>query len=103
MGLFWASLLMMIGPLVYKVVVSLGVGWVTFSGMNFLVDQLLTLAQSEMSNLDPVMFQIVGLLRLDDAIALLTSAMSIKFTLMGMGAGGRITKQVWNAPGPFQA
>jgi hypothetical protein len=99
-GLFWSSLLSLVGHLVYRVVVSLGVGWVTFTGISFLVDQLLSFAQSQVSSLDPAMFQIFALLRVDDAIAMLASAISIKFTLIGMTAAGSLRKSVWRAPPP---
>ena len=91
--------MMMIGPIVYQVVASLGVGFVTYTGINYLIDELLQLAQNELSGLDPAMFQIVSMLRLDDAIALLVSAVSVKFTLIGMSAAGSIRRQVWNPPG----
>lgn len=99
MGFFWASLFTLIGPLVYRVVASLGMGFVTYTGVNMLTDQLLDLAQSETAALPPQMFQIVAMLHLDDAIALIVSAVVAKLTLIGMSSVGSIRKQVWNTPG----
>ncbi|SCZ52954.1 DUF2523 domain-containing protein [Thiohalomonas denitrificans] len=97
-GMFWGSLLTLIAPLVYKVVAALGLGFVTYLGLSYVMDELMSYMQGALSGLPSEMLAMVALLKIDQAIALIVSAFSVRAAISGW-SGGKKTGSVWQPPG----
>lgn len=90
----WSTLAAAVGTLVGKVLVSLGIGFVTFSG----VTALLTWAKNTfLAGVGGLPADAVGILytaKVDVCVSMLLSALTIRLTLAGLSAGGSITRMV---------
>lgn len=81
----------------FQILLSLGVGFVTFTGMSVALGNLHTFAASQWSGLPSAVLQVLGLLRVDQALNLLISAATVRFTLQGLTGGG-LRKMIWKQP-----
>lgn len=81
-------LLFLAGPLVIKALVTLGIGIVTFVGVDALVSAALNEIVSRFSGLPAAVAQIAGLLGVDVAITIILSAYSIRLVLAGLTSVG---------------
>ena len=79
-------------PLVVKVLVGLGVGFVTYQGMNFLLESMFDLAIDQFSGMPANMIQILALCNVDKYLTIISSAFTIRLTISGMNSAGAITK-----------
>lgn len=90
----WGALLSMLGTLVGRVLISLGIGYLTFTG----VDASLTWARTEflgsLSGIPAAAVALAGTMKVGVCVSMLLSAVTARVTLMGMSAGGSITKMV---------
>jgi len=82
-GFFWSAVLMIVGPLVYRVVTALGVGWVTYEMSTLATDTLLDYVKGQLSGLPGDMLAIVSLLRLDDGVGIIAAAYAARAALAG--------------------
>lgn len=71
-------------PLAKRVVVGLGLGIVSFAAISALVNQLITLAQTEYSGLPQMALGLAGLLGLGDALGMISGAMIVRVSLTTM-------------------
>lgn len=101
----WAALTIFLGsvvvPLARQVAVGIGFGVVTYVGMTFALDQLQDLFFSQMTGLPINMRELVGMMRVDDAVNIMFSAYAAKAAASGW-ANNRRRKtmlQPWNKPG----
>jgi Protein of unknown function (DUF2523) len=74
--------------LVFKLVTSFGVGVVVFWGLGELFTSTLSEIQSMTASLPTAMAQLMAVLRIDDAIQTIFSAISIRLSLKSFGLGG---------------
>lgn len=72
---------------VFAVLTSLGIGIATFTGINIALEQLHGFAVANWSGLPGNVLQMVGLLRIDQALNLIISAVVIKLTMRGLTSG----------------
>lgn len=81
MGRVWSWVL---GAAVYKIFTVLGVGFVVYNGVQALIEGVFTQINSSLTTgfIDGRVTQVFGMLRIDDAVAVLASAWSIKLTLL---------------------
>ena len=86
-GFIVAGLASGVGQIVAKTLVSLGVGYVTYSGLSGLIDmneaQILTLIQT----LPPTAVQLLGVLKVGTCLRIIFSALVIRATLFGLNEG----------------
>ncbi|MBX9505111.1 DUF2523 domain-containing protein [Pseudomonas aeruginosa] len=82
-----------VGPLVAKVLISLGVGAVTYAGINLLIGQVKTYAISQFGAVGSDVAAIMGLAKFDVAVNIIFAAVVAKAVISGMDkASGSITK-----------
>jgi hypothetical protein len=81
------GLLSLASTLAGRVLLSLGFGFVSYSGITASMSWLSNLIQSHLTALPSAILQIVGVLQIDVAIAILTSAVSARLVLRGMQNG----------------
>lgn len=91
MPAFVAALLVGLVPILtgtfFKVLAAIGIGVMTFTGINLALEQLHAFAASNWGSLPAGALGIVGLLRIDQALNLIISAVVAKFTLKGLSSG----------------
>lgn len=77
-----ASFLMgMIGPLVIKALIALGIGLVTFTGVTVALDGLIQMAVSNWAGVSAVVLQLVGLAGIPEALGIITGAMTARVAI----------------------
>lgn len=81
------------GTLVGKVLISLGFGYVVFSGVDTSIEWARDFAVAQFSGLDARTVQVAGMLKIGVAISILTSAITTRLLLNGL-TNGTITRLV---------
>lgn len=83
----WGALIPMLGTMVGRILVSLGVGYVSYSGL----DLALTWARTEflagMSGAPLATVQMAGALKIGVCVSMLLSAVAARLVLAGVSAG----------------
>lgn len=80
-----------IPSLVWRVVGSLGMGFIVYQGGQELLDRLKSLLNSQMMGLDSPYIGIMGLMKIDDAIGVVISAYTVSLIIKyGRGAFRKI-------------
>jgi hypothetical protein len=100
MPLFLAALLGALsqaaGSLVGRVLVSLGIGYATFTGINTMISAVQTYALSQINSLPSDALILAGRMRVGVAISMIFSALVMRMALNGLQAAssGSITRMV---------
>ncbi|MCP1602683.1 DUF2523 domain-containing protein [Pseudomonas citronellolis] len=99
--LFIAQMLVMIfGPLVKSVLRAIGFGFVTYVGINLLIESVRSYITSQMGQAGLAIQQVLGLAKVDVAIGIVLSAVITRAVLAGLNKlNDRKRRQVWNPPG----
>lgn len=74
-----------IPELVRRVLISLGVGSVVFTGMTVLLNSIEMQILSGFTSLPPIVANIAGLLEMDTFVTVILSALSVRVTLVTFG------------------
>ena len=86
-GALIGALIQAAGTLVGKVLLSLGIGYVTFTG----VDTSITWARDQffagLSGMPSTALQLAGVLQVGTCVSIMTSALVVKLTLAGLTSG----------------
>lgn len=85
---FWAVFTSIVVPLVVRVFVALGVGWVAYQGLDVLLDNIGALIQSTLSGMPPTVVEFLALVNADRATVIILSALSARLVLAGLTAAG---------------
>ena len=86
-AVLWGAFLTVIGSAVGQVLVALGIGLVTYSGVSVSLDFLKSSAVGAIQSLPPQIVGLWGLMKIGECISILSSAVVMKFTLMGLKDG----------------
>lgn len=87
-----------VGSVIFKVLAAFGIGWVVMTGVNALIDGVFAEIQALTAGAPAQVVAVLGMLRIDDAITVLASAVSIRISLKTFGVGGGgIKKLVFGA------
>jgi len=76
------------GTIVGKVLISLGIGYVTYTGLSESLDWLQTQLSSSFSGLPPEALQVLSALKVGQALAIILSAMAGRLVLNGLNSSG---------------
>lgn len=76
----WTFVGISIVPIITRIFVALGVGFVTFTGFSLLFDQAESMITDSFNGMPANMLAMMQLARVDDAAGLVLSAISIKIT-----------------------
>ncbi len=87
----WAWLLAAAWPIVKKVLVFLGIGWVTYQGLDLVVGQITGEIQGLWSGLPAAVVQIASLGGIPQAVGILLGALAARATLLAVGKLGKVT------------
>lgn len=77
-------LINLVGTLVGRVLISLGIAVITFTGISASLDFLKTQAISSFNALPPEMMAIIGLMKVGVCISIVTSAIVARLVLNGL-------------------
>lgn len=88
---FAAFLMGLIGPLARQLLVSLGIGLVTFVGMDAAVGGALSAAKSSLSGLPAAVTSVMALAGFFTAFSVLAGAMVARVSLMTLKRFGKVT------------
>lgn len=86
-SVIWGAFLNIIGSVVGRALVALGLGVVTFTGMNALLDWMRDQAVSSILQLDPQVVQLLGVLKVGTFISIISSAVAVRLLLNGVQSG----------------
>jgi len=82
------------GSLVGRVLIALGVGFVTYQGLDVSLTFIKTQALTALNSLPPEIFQIASTLQVGTSINILASAYAAKMVIAGLTSGA-VKKMVW--------
>lgn len=77
-------LINLVGTLVGRVMVALGISVITYTGITITLDALKSQAISAFSSLPPEVFGLLGILRVGQCISIVTSAIAAKLVIDGL-------------------
>lgn len=80
----------MVGPLVRKVLASLGIGWVTFEGTTGLMDQVRTQVLADWGQTAPTVYDLLTLAGFTTALGIILGAVAVVAGLSALSKLGRI-------------
>lgn len=86
------------GTLVGKVLISLCIGFVTFTGVDASIDWAKSEFLSGLSSIPTQAVALAGLMKVGVCVSMITSAFTAKLTLMGLASGSKLTRMVTKAP-----
>lgn len=89
----WAGLIAVVGSFVAETLLSLFVGYVTYSGIDLSLSWLKDFFFSSASGLPASVIGLLGVLKVGTSFSILTAAVSVRFALMGV-RNGKISKMV---------
>lgn len=82
----------LLSSLVFKLLVSLGIGIATYTGFNAVISSIATQMASMWSGLGADLMAMAYLMQIDRSINLLLSAYTVRLTLQGLTALGSISR-----------
>lgn len=86
-SIIWGAFLNIIGSVVGRALVALGLGVVTFTGVSASIDWMKVQAINALQNLDPQLIQLLGVLKVGTFISIITSAVAVRLLLTGVQSG----------------
>jgi Protein of unknown function (DUF2523) len=89
-GLIWGALLLILESLIGKIIGYLAISYVTYQGVDFLLQNTVSSAMSFLQ-VNSELAGFIGLTRIDQCISVITSAVVVKYTLAGLNSGA-VTK-----------
>jgi hypothetical protein len=89
----WGALLSMVGTLVGRVLVSLGIGFATFTGVNSTLDWAKAEFLARMSGAPVAVVQMAGTMKIGVCVSMLLSAVLARLVIGGLTSGS-ITRMV---------
>lgn len=91
---FGGMLINLVGTLAGRVLISLGISVVTYTGITVTLDFLKAQAISAFAGLPPDVFGILGVLKVGQCISIVTSAIAVKLVIDGL-AGDTLKKWIY--------
>lgn len=91
-GLIWGGLVSILGSLVGRVLLALAITYVSYQGIDVLIQSVKTSALASMGSMG-VLSGVVGMLKLGECLNVVISAVVAKYTIGGLTSGA-VTKMV---------
>lgn len=92
----WGGFASMLTSLVGRVLASLFISYVTYSGVDTALNFIKQQALNKLASVPPIAIQVFGILQIGTALNIIFSAMVAAFALQQLG--GKITKMRFKAP-----
>lgn len=91
-GFLWSALISISGTLVAKVLLSLGIGYVTYTGVSASIDWAKAEFLTGMSGLPAAAVGMASTMKVGVCVSMLLSAITARAVMNGMSAAGSIKK-----------
>jgi hypothetical protein len=88
------GLVQIAGSLAGRVLLSLGFGFMTYTGVSVTLGWLKTQMLAGFAGLSPQILGLISMMKVGEAISILFSALLVRLTLNGLSTGGAISKLV---------
>ncbi len=72
--------------------ISIGVGWITFTGIVLIYNEITEEVTRAWAQVDGTTFQLLSLAGIPDAIGILLGAIGVKVTMMSLSKLGRVAE-----------
>jgi len=87
-SIFWIAAMWFIGEflakITFRILFAVGIGFGTYKGVEFLVDELIALINQHAGGLGIEMLKLLGTLEVDTAISIILSSMSVASYFAGL-------------------
>lgn len=90
----WGALISIAGTLVGQVLLSLGIGYLTFTGVDLSIVWAKNQFLSGLTGIPAAAVGLAGVMKVGVCVSMLLSAVTARVTLSGMQAGGSLKKMV---------
>lgn len=90
MGDLTSWLMSMVGPVVKKVLTTIGLGWLTFEGVTGLADQVRNSVLGSFGGTAGVVYDLLALAGFIDSVGIILGAISMVAGLAALGKLGRV-------------
>jgi len=94
----WTFIVSIIGPSVKKVMIAMGMGFVTYQGFDAGLDLIKGHVYAAIGTAPAQVVQMLGFLEVDKAINVIFSAIAFRAVLSGFKNGDKINS-IWRTPG----
>lgn len=85
-------ILSLVAGVVFRVLLALGIGYATYTGVDSMLNRLRALVETHLSAIPPEVYQLAAYAQIGVCLQILLSAITIRFTLSGYRAAvGAIT------------
>lgn len=91
--MLWGSFAAVLSTLVGRILVALAITYVSYSGIDILLNNMKALAFQHMGSMGPLV-GVVGMLKLGESLNVVVSAVLAKYTIAGL-TNGSITRMVF--------
>lgn len=81
------GLLQFAASMVGRVLIALGLGFVAYQGVGLALDSFKTLVVDSLNGMPAQVLQVLGLLQVDRAVNILSSAVLVRMTINGLMSG----------------
>jgi len=81
------------GSIVGRVLIALGIGYVTYSGLSVLIDWIKAEIFAHLMGINSTVLGIIGTLQVDTAVNIVFSAIAARFVIAGITSGA-VTRMV---------
>ncbi len=75
-----------------RMLISIGVGWITFTGIVLIYNEITEEVTRAWAQVDGTTFQLLSLAGIPDAIGILLGAIGVKVTMMSLSRLGRVAE-----------
>lgn len=86
-ALIWGGLMSVLGSLVGQILVALGIGYVSYSGMDVILSYGKSLIIDNLGATSASIVGVLGLLKVGTAVNIMFSAVAAKMTIAGVKSG----------------
>lgn len=86
-GSLWGGFLSIIGTVVGRVAVALGIGLISYIGYGSIIEEITSYGKDALIGLPDELKKILGLLRVGESFSLLTGTVTVKMIATGMKNG----------------
>jgi hypothetical protein len=90
----WGALISIAGTLVGQVLLSLGIAYVSFLGVDASISWARTAFLSGLSGIPAAAVGIAGIMKVGTCVSMLLSAVTTRVTMLGMQSGGKLSSMV---------
>lgn len=87
LGSLWGAFLAIIGSIVGRVFLALGMAVITYVGFGAVIDELASFGKVSLTGMPDEIKKILGLLRVGEAFSMVASTVTIKMIYNGMQGG----------------